>query len=157
MMHHFEPHRAILIGVIVLLFGGAFVWLARRESMQSRAKRIPPGERAVFIARHLAFYDRAVRVGAARAVAESVLPEPNNGDREHVWVWVRDYKSDVGITDWRKLIAWPKNGYFLVLIDGKVVTPLCVASEFNPWDALARYAGMAQVQVDELLGPKPGL
>lgn len=131
------------------------VWASQRHPILSyHAKRVAAADAATFISGHLEDYEQTLRIGLSRSRAAAVLPKPNNTNTSNVWTWVRDYSPPAANPDWRKLILWPKNGYFLVLVDGKVATPLCVASEFDPWEALVKYSNKSQAEADQILGPK---
>lgn len=137
-----------IVGLIVL-------WFAVRSLLiEHRARKIAPAEAAMFIVKNWEFYDKHLRVGEMRSQAEAMLPKPNNEDRECIWIWVRDFVPKLSGDKWRELLKWPKNGYFVVVIDGKLATPLCVVSEFDPWEALVRYGNMTEDNANRILGQK---
>lgn len=147
--------KVLLPGFAIALVGFIVLWRPGSSLLlRYQARKIAPAEAAMFIVKNLEFYEKHVKVGQIRSQAEAMLPEPNNRDRECVWIWVRDFSPKLSGEKWKELLKWPQSEYFVVVVDGKVATPLCSAAAFDPWEALARYTNLTEDEADQILGQK---
>ena len=142
----------LLVAVCIFLNSDryAFNYLSRT------AKTIAPSDSASFIGKYDELYLRLLGIGSYSSNVLNVLPPHSNSDASNVIVWIHptEIYTNFPAGSWRQLVHASRDGYFIIVDNGKVIVSLSAISAWSPAEAYSKYANVSIKAAEEFLKDK---
>lgn len=84
-----------------------------------------------------------------------IVGQPQNEDEGYVWMWINDYTHYVRTgrqLRWRTMLMSPRDGLFVVFVNGHLATGIYANSSTTPIDALKAEKGMTVEEAKAMIG-----